>query len=124
MKGRFLYPGGGGWYSTWLVNLVVKAVAHAAHGRDEALVAQFVADVADVYVHHAHLTVVIVPPHALEQLFAAEHLAALFGQGPEQVEFDSGQLDELIVHPHVAAAGVNPYKPAGQHAPSRQTAPP
>src|SRR3954452_2850622 len=86
VTGRTLAPGGGSR------RLGVEPVAHPADGRDEArstrVLAELLAQLRHVHVHHVVVPEPARPPHALEQLRARERHARARRQRCEEVELD------------------------------------
>jgi Putative transposase DNA-binding domain len=72
-----------------------ETVSDAADGRDvggiAGIVAQGLAQGADVDVNHAVVAVVVVPPDGLKELAAGEDLAGVPGEGQEEVKVQGGQ---------------------------------
>src|SRR4051812_38991645 len=82
-------------------------VADAPHGDDRRRVTELPSQLADMDVDRAGVTRKRVAPHALEQLVACQHEAAMIEQLPEQVEFFRRELDLLFADTHLAATGVD-----------------
>jgi hypothetical protein len=87
--------------------LVHKAIPDPAHSDDKAVAAQLLPDVADMDIYHPVLTIIVIAPHLLQKLLAAEHHATMLSQDLEQVKLNGGQLDRFTVDPHLATAGVD-----------------
>src|SRR5437867_1992132 len=79
-----------GSFIAWIQR--VPDASHAAY-QGALLVAQFVAQVADIYVHDVCVTEIVVAPHAVEDSFACEDLARMGQQHLQQVELAWGQFD-------------------------------
>src|SRR5215218_3866394 len=82
-------------------------VADAPDRDDRRRVSQLAAELPHVDVHRAGIAGERVPPDALEQLVARQHEAAVVEQLPEQVELLRRELDLLVAHLALAAAGVD-----------------
>ncbi len=89
-----------------LQHFIVEAIADAADGDDE-LVADLLADMAEVDVYDAGFAEVFAAPDLFEQLLAGEDAAAIFGEGAQEVEFEGGEVYGDIVHGDEARARVD-----------------
>src|SRR5437868_2040107 len=62
-----------------LVNFTgrLQSISHAAHATNQAaaLVAQLLSQVADMYVYHVRIAIIIVAPHSVQDHVAGEHLS-------------------------------------------------
>src|SRR4051812_1361710 len=82
-------------------------VADAPHGDDRRCVAELAAQLADVHVDRARVACEGVAPHALEQLVARQHEAAVIEQLPEEIELLRRELDLFLADAHLAPARVD-----------------
>ena len=80
------------------------------------IVAQLLADMADMYVNRAGLAIELIPPDAVEQEIAGKHLAAGDNQQLEQLELLQGQRQLLTVAESFVVAGVDYQRAYAQYA--------
>ena len=73
---------------------------------DRAGLADLAAQLAHVHVDRARVARERVAPHALEQLVARQHEAAVVEQLPQQVELLRRELDLLVADARLAAPGI------------------
>src|SRR5207244_2037785 len=94
-----------------------EPVAGAAHGQDQLRLArvyfELLAKVPDVDVDRSWLAVGRIAPDRLEERPAAEDLARLGHERPEQLELDIGEIESAAVHLGLAALDIERHTSRG-----------
>src|SRR5437764_6085946 len=84
-----------------------QPVPHTPHSDQRQGIAEFLAQLAHVDVDRPLIAVPPGPPHAVEDLLAAERQAHVLGQELQQVELPCGQGHDLTVDAHLPAPGIH-----------------